>query len=419
MKVRSIHLPVSRLLISSSSHPFSDGIVRAQRWLRGFISIQVHDAGVKIDRNNDKNSDTVKVELMGKETTSSPHQADKTEDIFHEESARRIILPSVEATRTYRFPFSIYTPGRIAPSMEYSDPNVKGSSCRIEYVLVASFQQYTTQRKIHMVGQPLSSKEYPATVVPSVVPVVTKSFSWKNMLETKPRHRKQTACSESNHHHGCLIWAAHVKNTNVGKGEDASFSFSLRNDSAYDVIKLSAKLIEKISWRTQKEARSQATELAYVLMPNLNFMKNQKATLSPHQAQVVPVDHALEDDMHEELSSPDNIISFQVPSKCRDSYKGKLIQVSHHLLIEARTSDTHGKGHTGSTTMEIPLKVFDPPIVEGHHHQHQIPPDVAEKMMTKWPADEEDSHSSFTSIDDNSWDSIIIPQIREEVRAEK
>ncbi|KAL7559286.1 hypothetical protein ACA910_001370 [Epithemia clementina (nom. ined.)] len=390
-----------------------DGIFRAQRWLRGFVSIQANKDSYHVD---DENSD-VKIELVGKEITNAPHQAEQAVDVFHEASMRRIMFTDLEANRKYRFPFSIYTPGSIAPSMEFTDPKVSGSSCCIEFRLLASFQRFKAERKIEIVGQPLSPKEYPATVVPSVVPVVTKSFSWKKMLETKPRHRKQS-CSELEHHHGCLIWAAHLNNTHVGKCEEASFSFALRNNSCYDVIKLSAKLVEKISWKTHKETSSQAAELTYVLMPNQSFLDYQKATLSPRQSQVVAIDHELAREMEAELGLRENTVVVQVPSRCRDSYKGKLIQVSHHLLIEARTCDTRGQNHTASMTMEIPLKVFDPPIMEGHaHHHHHLSADLAEKLMTRWPGevDEESLHASFTSIDDSSWGSITnIPRIGED-----
>lgn len=382
-----------------------DGVVRAQHWLRGFVSIRANEENFHVantnNNGNNENSDKLKVELVGKEIAVAPHQGENSVDIFHEESTRRVMDPVLEVNRTYCFPFSIFTPGRIAPSMEYSNPK-SSSSCRIEFRLVATFQQYKAERKVHIVGQTLSAKEYPATVVPSVVPVITTTtFSWKKMLETKPLHRKQPS-SEVQHHHGCLVWAAHVKNTNVGKGEDATFSFSLRNHSCYDVVKLSAKLMEKVSWKTHtEETHSHAAELSYVVMPNVSFFNNQKATLSLRQSQVAPIDHKLEQEMEAELAMKENTVTYQVPAKCLDSYKGKLIQVTHHLLIEARTCDTNGKNHTATMSMSIPLKVFDPPVVEGHtKHQHILIPGDSQE---KWPADQDMCHASLASLD--SWDS--------------
>ena len=411
--------PVPSSSSSSCDHNISlDGIVRAQRWLRGYVSIKLSDKAVRVDNSDNRKDDTVKIELEGKEITKSKKESEKTMDVFHEESTRRVMFPVLEANRQYRFPFSIYTPGSIAPSMDYSDPKDPETFCRIEFLLVASFQSHTAERKIHIVGQPLSSKPYPVTVVPSVVPIITKSFSWKNMLELKPRHRQSS--SKLQHHHGCLIWAACLKNTHVGKGDEGSFSFSLRNCSSYDVIKLSAKLIEKISWKTNQDTQSESTELAYVLMTNLSFLDNQRSSLSRHQSQLVPIDHELEQIMQEELVLQENTVAFQVPPKCRDSYKGRLIQVSHHLLIEARTCDTHGKEHTATMTMEIPVKVFDPPVLEHHHHHHHLqqgnPADIADRVMAKWPGEKEDeSHASFTSFDDNSLDSAVsFPHIQEE-----
>lgn len=359
---------------------------------------------------------------MGKEITNDPKQGENAVAIFSEESIRRTMLTVLEANRQYCFPFSIYTPGNVAPSLTYSDPKISGGSCRVEFLLQASFQRYKAERKIEMLGQALSTAEHPATVVPSVVPVVTKSFSWKKMLETKPRHRRQPSL-EVQHHHGCLIWAANVKNTHVCKGELASFSFSLRNNSSYDVVKLTAQLIEKISWKTHKDTFSHATELTSVVLRTPSFVNNHKARLSLRQSQIVSINQELAHEMELELTMKENNVVYEVPSKCRVSYKGKLIQVTHHLLIEAKAADTHGKDHIASMTLEIPLKVFNPSIAEGHSHRlHQVPaPAMAEKLMTKWPHDlEEDSlQASFTSLDDSSWDSLnYVSQIREDENRE-
>jgi len=430
-----------------------DGVVRAQKWLKGFVTLEIHDEDIVL-REDDN---TLTVELVGREVTvgmppKKGHPAHvHVVDIFHDSSVRRIMEHTkLNAHCQYRFPFSIYTPGSIPPTMEYKDrkqqqknkgesSNSSSSSpgCRIEYQLTASFHSYTTERKIHMVGQPVSNKAHPATVEPSVAPVLTKSIKWRNMLSTKHRHRKLEDPKEE-HHHGCLIWAARIKDTHVGKGQEASFSFALRNASSYEVQKLSARLVEKVSWKTSTgngagETHTHATELEYILMPNLAFLKHQHATVSKHQSQLVQLDHVLAQEMHEELALHENTIQVPIPTKCRDSYKGKFIQVSHYLFIEARTAQVgnqNGKdpNHTAVLTLELPLKICGPPTVDNRHHhlQHNMggdfefrnPADVAEIVMTKWPTDEDEAlQTSFSSVDDTSWDAsegaVVVPQIRE------
>ena len=414
-------------------------------------------------------SNQVKVELLGQEisTTAIPEtmlasnrfhikmgdacNLKQTADIFHEESVRRVLEPTLVANKQYQYPFRIYAPSNVAPSMKYKESSASGdkneestSGCSIEYRLTASFLSSHVTKSIDMVGQPLSAKLHPVTVEPSVVPVVTQNFSWKHMVAgSKHRARKGQDQTEL-HHHGCLIWAARVKNTHVGKGQDVKLSFALRNASSYDVIKMACKLVEKVAWKTHSgEPRLQTNELEYAIMTNEAFFKHQRATLSRHQSQIVLLDHATDEEMHEELGLLDNTLTIPIPPKCRDSYKGKLIQVSHHLIIEVRTGDTHGKDHKASMTLELPLKVFDPPIADHHslHHNHshgksnklefRSPKEMAEIVMTKWPSDDDvpvvpaghldesaNMQASFTSIEDTSWaelseHALLVPEIKE------
>lgn len=421
-----------------------DGVVRAQKWLKGFVTVEVQDEDIFLPEQVENS--TLTVDLVGREVSvgekskwghPTPIEA---VDIFHDSSVRRIMgYSKLLAHCQYRFPFGIYAPGSIPPTMEYADctnnqeqqkeekiPSLTSPGCRIEYRLIASFMSYKTERKIDMIGQSLSGKYHPVTVEPSVAPVLTKSFKWRNMLSTKHRHRRFEGPKEE-HHHGCLIWAARVKNTHVGKGEKASFSFALRNASSYDVQKLSARLVEKVSWKNSAshgKTFSRVTELEYVLMPNLAFLNHQKATLSKHQSQVVELDSVLAQEMHEELASHENTVHVPIPAKCRDSHKGKLIQVSHYLIIEARTAQAFSNdnkiddGQAAILTMELPLKIFDTPMVDHqHHHRQHSDFEVAEIAMTKWPKEGEDVSST---MDDMSWDAsesaICVQQIQEASR---
>mmetsp|Transcript_15029 Transcript_15029/g.32767 ORF Transcript_15029/g.32767 Transcript_15029/m.32767 type:complete len:429 (-) Transcript_15029:94-1380(-) len=410
-----------------------DSVARAQKWLKGVVTLEVHDNDVVLDESKDHK---LTVELIGREVTKGANSKMHTIDIFHESSVRSIMeRDKLTAHCQYNFPFSIYAPGDIPPTMTYKDRNFRDqqeSSCSVSYKLTASFESYCTERKIQMIGQPVSNKAHPVTVEASIAPVITQSFSWRSMLSTAHRTRKISPHAE--HHHGCLIWAARIKNTHVGKGQEVNLAFSLRNASSYDVVKLSARLVEKVSWKTAEgQMRSQATELEYTLMPNLTFLNNQKATLSKHQSQLVHLDHALAKEMIEDLTLQENTVRVPIPEKCRDSYKGKFIQVSHYLVIEARTAHAEetatDPNHTATLTMELPVKVFDPSTVDQRHHQPigdfdvRNPQEVAEIVMTKWPAEEDDAlQASFTSVDDTSWDAsdeaICVPQIREVPREE-
>jgi hypothetical protein len=389
----------------------ADGVVRSQGWLKGHVEIETKERVPSSGKE-------VIVELVGKETVCSlSHNTQNENVVFEERSVHNVIMDKdlLEPGVVHEFPFSMYLPGNIPPSMLYKD-KVHLEGCSVKYTLTAQFDASTKVQEITIVGAPLSSKVYPAQVGPTVLPLLAKptasSLSWIPHALTN---------HSSNNHvgWGSIVLAAKVGNAHIGKGQALKFSVAVRNRSSIASVEtIQATIVERIDWditgdekKVSKSKRCESTCLASVNceagIPTLHYKKqrNDAPSTSPASSTStsktdVPVDDVLSSEMHGEMTSPRNTLELKVPLNARDSYAGKLLQVSHHLVITAIMATTTAPSAGGSSTsapaaarennannqpschVEIPIKIFDPPV---ESHSHVATTTAVGLATTVWP----------------------------------
>jgi Arrestin (or S-antigen), N-terminal domain len=398
----------------------------------------------------------VVVELVGKEGVCSLSHNTQSEHVVFEERSTMPQIPEQDhqdliepGKKVHAFPFSMYLPGNIPPSLLHKD-KVHLEGCSVKYHLTAKFESNTCAQELSIVGPPLSNKLYPAQVGPTVLPLTypaTLSSSWMPaVLSTSRNHH--------HHHHGgggllgSIILAAKVGNTHIGKGHALKFSTAVRNRSGMmDIESIQATIVERIEWNIDGDdkkvtrKRCDSTCLASVNcagIPTLHYKKQQQKDVSSPSKTDVQVDDVLSSEMHGEMASPRNTLELKVPLNARDSYAGTLIQVSHHLVITAimaTTTCTTTAPAGGSSTsaaaqtcttashpvpcchVEIPIKVFDPPVESHSSSSHSLlamssagalDSTVVNLATTVWPEDavvlherrRSDSACSFSSINE-------------------
>lgn len=373
-----------------------DGVVRAQGWLKGHVEIETKERVPII--SSDGQQEQVIVELVGKETVCSlSHNTQSEQVVFEERSIHKIIMDDkdfLDPGIVHEFPFSLYLPGTIPPSILYKD-KVHLEGCSVKYNLMAQFASSTYAQELSIVGAPLSNKAYPAQVGPTVLPLAkpASSSSW------------MPTALLTNADSGSIILAAKVGNTHIGKGQALKFSIAVRNRSRnVDIESIQATIVERIDWdigggdKNVAKKRCDSTCLASVNcagIPTLHFKKQNDASASSPSKTAVQVDDVLSSEMHGEMASPRNMLELKIPLNARDSYAGKLIQVSHHLVITAIMATTTAPSSTDAAApschVEIPIKVFDPPV-ESHSHSLSatsatLDSKAVHRATTVWPND--------------------------------
>jgi len=316
-------------------------------------------------------------------------------------------IPSEKSNERCSYPFTIYLPGTLPPSMDYDDTQ-GGGCCSIYYQLTARLVNEKQEQKsaaspsdetgtasktdgtlnLHaehtlcVVGATPSTKKYPVTFQPKIYPV-------KPSLGVLGRG-------------GYIIVAARVENTHVAKGDDLHLSLSCRNRSDHYIQSVDVHLLETIHWNTStsgcssnidlssqsasghKTNNSKTVNLASYTGLVLDGLQNgsqdkphsDSHDQGPHEEQVDPLVNA---EMHNDLMSERNTVSIRLPSQARDSYKGKLVQVAHFLRITFAVKNKASDPH-----VDIPIRVCDPHI-EMHAAHPPIPSRKIETIATtKW-----------------------------------
>lgn len=274
------------------------------------------------------------------------------------------------------YSFSIYLPGHLPPSMELDDIE-GGGSCGIQYQLRARLGGVKqAERTLVVVGAALSFKKYPLILQPQIFPM-----------------RGSIA---GIHRGGYLILAARVETTHVGKGEDLHLSLSCRNRSEHYIQSVDVQLLETIHWNTGTVSavthpsaeqhhtypnKKSITLASYsgLVLDGLQNENQDKASPQQHHDIPTKVDPLAQAEMHNDLMSESNTVSIRLPSQSRDSYTGKLVTVSHCILVtlsvKNRASDPH---------VEIPIRVYDPPIETHHAHPPVASRKIESIATTKW-----------------------------------
>ena len=291
------------------------------------------------------------------------------------------------------YPFSIYLPGTLPPSMDFDDTE-GGGCCSVQYQLTARLvgggggtrssgnQVLHAEHPLSVVGATLSPKKYPYLFQPKIFPL-------------KPSLGLL-------HRGGYLILAARVENTHVGKGHDLHLSLSCRNRSDHYVQSVDVHLLECIHWSTSaggsgrnlaaaggghgdhKTHNSKTITLSSYTGLVLDGLQNEsqdKSAADQHDKQPPQqVDPLVYAEMHNDLLSEGSTVSIRLPDQARDTYKGKLIQVAHFLRISLTVKNRKAS----DPTVDIPITVCDPPI-EMHSVHPPIPSRKIETIATtRW-----------------------------------
>lgn len=220
-----------------------------------------------------------------------------------------------------------------------------------------------TEHPLFVVGETLSHKKYPYILRPTCFPLNSHGLFNK----------------------GYVTLAARVENTHVSKGGSLDFSLACRNKSRRSVQRVDVHLIEEIQWTDSACApttngssnENNEDQFAMSRTVTLGSCKNLQmdslrmecwdltkdplplSTTEPPEVDVLTVS-----EMHNCLSSQNNLVHIRLPSTARESYTGKLIKVSHYLQIALVFKSKHGC----DPVLKIPIKVFDQPIEDVNRH---------------------------------------------------
>jgi hypothetical protein len=300
----------------------TDGVVRAQSWLKGRVVLDV--------RYKMQIGDGLSIELEGKESIHIPSSALHgcltwpcntaneyivfNEDRVIHEFGNTFIEPGI-----YSYGFTFYLPGSLPPSMTYEEPD-RCMGCSVKYVLKARVgEHFKAERKIKIVGAPFSTKAYPHMLQPTCFPL----SSWW-LLD-----------------HGYVVLGARMENSHVGKGTTLNVSLTSRNKSRIDIERVEVQVIEQIEWKSSNSQLKQRRSISVVDKPNVvlpGLVKEMEAGPTYHSYHAgghkqASVDGLMYAQMHGDLTAKRNLVKLAIPPSVRDSYSGKLIKVSHYLKV--------------------------------------------------------------------------------------
>jgi hypothetical protein len=352
----------------------TDGIVRAQSWLKGRVVLDI--------RERMQIGDGLSIELIGKETSDIPPsildgcltwpwQTLNEHIVFHEYRVIHEFGKTFLGPGMYVYVFSFYLPGNLPPSMNYEEPD-RCMGCSVNYVLKARVGEYfKAERDLQVVGATLTRKAYPHMLQPTCFPL----SSWW-LID-----------------YGYLVLGARMENSHVGKGTTLDVSLTSRNKSRVDIERVEVQVVEHIEWKTNKAHQpNQRRCIAVVDEPNVVLpglveeMEDSIYHLGGHEQ--ASVDGLMYAQMHGDLTAKRNLLRLPIPSSVRDSYSGKLVKVSHYLKVTPVT-----KGGPNNPVVKIPIKIFDLPIESIIHTP--IKPKPAE-VTTSWPDQVVPSHAERT-----------------------
>ena len=268
------------------------------------------------------------------------------------------------------YPFSIFLPGTMAPSMIFEDPgSARGDGCELFYTLRATLgANVAIERKVKIVGATCTGKMHPEWVPPTCL-------SPKGAVS-------MDEC--------CMVLCANVENTHVGRGDELTLSLACRNFSRFDIQRVDVRLEERIRWETPGPVHLGHHEHEYVkALQDLRDVCLEGLKKEPDQSHPstwknsvhdeVTVTNVLHAEMTADVHSECNHLPIKVPNQARVTYdSGKLIHVEHSLTITLVARDKSNDPH-----VVIPIKIMDPQL-----EARQTPSVKARKVATTvWPED--------------------------------
>jgi hypothetical protein len=369
-------------------------VIRARSWLKGTVAV---DSSVDLTLAGQLTVDIVGIEcsyghahgVMGNLrtlATSCGLHAKNEIKIFDE---TRVVQDFAQehSTTDRSFPFSVYLPGTLAPSMEFEDTQSDGY-CTVRYNLTARLgsgklrgdEQYScvADRTLTIIGEPLSGRKHPYALHPTCYP------------------RRQSLELLNG---GCLVLAARVENTHLGKGSMLEFSIACRNFSKYPIQQIDVNLNEDVQWSTCSNGRlalkdvrrTQSRTKPIASYRNIELKSLIKECASEEQFLVASPSSTIvswsEDapavssltlaEIHNDLLKPCNSIRMHIPGTAMVSYSGTLLKVSHSIQV-----DVVVRNRSVDTSFSIPIKIFDPPMESSFRYATTASEQVRNTMAT-------------------------------------
>jgi len=154
---------------------------------------------------------------------------------------------------------------------------------------------------------------------------------------------------------GSLAIAARVLDVNVGRGTQLKVHIATRNIATTSINRVQMELIEEIFCNDelfkidecQLVSRSKRED---VELPGI--LKGKHHKLGKHGSSKGDEKQQILEEMKDDLFREENVINMVVPYECRDTYKGKLIRVTHTLKITMFT-----KALVDNPSIWIPLRI--------------------------------------------------------------
>lgn len=251
----------------------------------------------------------------------------------------RVVLRSEEDGEihqgTYTFPFEFYLPTTLPTSM---DGSTNEGTWKIHYELTVHtthIQNLITQ-PILVASAPLPNGKVPAIIKPALFPV--QGFPFKR---------------------GNLAIGVRVEDVHVGRGTQLALHLATRNIATASIHRVEIKLLECIEYYADKQKEELTrTLLCKEDVDNLPGIVRDKVGryISKHDNDTV------EDELkslYEDLFSNENGITLDLPYACRDSYAGRIVRISHKLVITM-----HTKSGVNNPDISIPVQIGYSPVPE-------------------------------------------------------
>ena len=304
---------------------------------------------VNSNKNLPAENCTIYLRMYGKEKTEQSGKHHKTGErqffltsleLQHPEWRQISAIPS---GRPYVLPFAIPLPASLPASDSMASASGHGSY-RIQYkIRVTHGRMLKKELYVHVESAPL-----PDTRVPCLLQPTSYNLSSMNVI---PR--------------GQLLFAASVQDTHIGKGENLIIHLACQNDSTAELRKVKISLVEHYAWTTVQHSSSLA-----MLRPRMShtiFTINDvtlpgidRSSKSREQVRHSGNNNSRQESfrqLHQQLASDQNCVMIQMPFGLRDSYHGKMVQVTHTLVIDLKTDKT-----VNNPSVSIPLRIGNPPV---------------------------------------------------------
>lgn len=238
---------------------------------------------------------------------------------------------------SYAFPFQVQLPNVLPSTDAYPSSKGRELGYRIEYTMTAKLDRVRIDQPFVVMSAPLPNERMPGLVQP-----MQCTLRFNGLIDK-----------------GTLTVGASVSDTHVGRGQTIELCLACRNDSTVRVRHVGIKLIETLIWKNLDTMRSKAERVLYdrldVEMPGLSKERQLRSAVVDsvkNTDESRRLQRLRYQQIYQDLCTEANKLSIKVPIHARDSFKGQLVCVSHHLEVKFQT----GMGFT-NPRLRINLKI--------------------------------------------------------------